>query len=54
MAKKRTSRKTQSNRDQSAQYGDQTVTVGAGGETHQTADGGVPGIDHSTGHSGVG
>ena len=42
MAKKRTSRKTQSNRDQSAQYGDQTVTVGAGGETHQTADGGVP------------
>ena len=38
MAKKRSSRKAQSNRHQSAQqYGDQTVTVGAGGETHQTA-----------------
>ena len=43
MAKKRSSRKTQSNREQSAQqYGDQTVTVGAGGETHQTADDGAP------------
>ena len=42
MAKKRSNRKTQSNREQSAQqYGDQTVTVGAGGETHQTADGGA-------------
>ena len=42
MAKKRSSRKTQSNSAQSAQqYGDQIVTVGAGGETHQTADDGA-------------
>jgi len=42
MAKKSSSRKAQSTSAQSkgAQYGDQTVTVGAGGETHQTADGG--------------
>ena len=44
MAKKPSSRKTQSNSSQnkSAQYGDQTVTVGVGGETHQIADDGAP------------
>jgi catalase len=40
MAKKGSSRKAQSTTGQTknAQYGDQTVSVGAGGETHQTAD----------------
>ena len=44
MAKKPSSRKTQSNSSEtkSAQYGEQTVTVGAGGETHQIADDGAP------------
>ncbi|MGZ9187663.1 MAG: catalase [Candidatus Binatia bacterium] len=43
MAQKRSSFKTPSNRDLTVQqYGDQTVTVGAGGETHQTADDGAP------------
>jgi len=42
VAQKRGSRKSQSNREQGAQYGDQTVTVGTGGETHQIADDGAP------------
>ena len=42
MAKKRTSRdKTQRDTDdrKTAQYADQNVTTGTGGETHQTASG---------------
>ncbi len=44
MAKKPSNRKTQSNNSQnkSAQYGEQTVSVGIGGETHQTAADGAP------------
>ena len=44
MAKKPSGRKTQANTSEtkSAQYGEQTVTVGAGGETHQIADDGAP------------
>ena len=44
MAKKPSRRKTQVNSSEtkSAQYGEQTVTVGAGGETHQIADDGAP------------
>ena len=44
MAKKPSNRKTQSSSAEikSAQYGDQTVNVGAGGETHQTAADGAP------------
>ncbi len=45
MAKKRTTRdKTQRNADdrKAAQYGDQNITTGTGGETHQTASGDTP------------
>ena len=44
MAKNPSRRKTQANSSatKSAQYGEQTVTVGAGGETHQIADDGAP------------
>ena len=44
MAKKTSNLKPQSNNSQnkSAQYGEQTVSVGAGGETHQTAVDGAP------------
>ena len=56
MAKKRTTHDTTksavSDRE-TAQYADQSVTTGAGGEVHQTAGGRHTSVDHAAGHSRV-